>query len=101
MLGIQSAATLLTVGAAVSLATGGYLFLTKVQRVAAARMFARPAELLVVDDLSSALDVHTERLLWKRLPERPDLTCRLHDHGTRSELLGRSDELRQLRESEL
>ena len=34
---------------------------------AAARMFARNAELLVFDDLSSALDVHTERTLWKRL----------------------------------
>jgi ATP-binding cassette subfamily B protein len=30
-------------------------------------MFARGADLLVVDDLSSALDVETERLLWDRL----------------------------------
>jgi ATP-binding cassette, subfamily B, bacterial len=36
----------------------------QVQRSAAARMFARDAELLVVDDLSSALDVETERALW-------------------------------------
>src|SRR3981081_4283610 len=47
----------------------------QVQRVAAARMFARPAELLVVDDLSSALDVETERLLWERLLARKELTC--------------------------
>lgn len=39
----------------------------QVQRVAAARMFARDAELLVFDDLSSALDVETERALWERL----------------------------------
>lgn len=37
------------------------------QRVAAARMFVRNAELLIVDDLSSALDVETEALLWRNL----------------------------------
>jgi len=37
------------------------------QRAAAARMLARPAELLVFDDLSSALDVETEQQLWDRL----------------------------------
>ena len=90
----------------------------QVQRVAAARMFARPAELVVVDDLSSALDVETERLLWERLLERTGLTCvavshrhaalrradqilllengRLADRGTLAELLERSDEMRQL-----
>lgn len=39
----------------------------QVQRAAAARMFVRGAELLVIDDLSSALDVETERVLWDRL----------------------------------
>lgn len=39
----------------------------QVQRAAAARMFVRNAELLVFDDLSSALDVETERVLWERL----------------------------------
>jgi ATP-binding cassette subfamily B protein len=39
----------------------------QVQRAAAARMFMRGAELLVIDDLSSALDVETERTLWERL----------------------------------
>jgi ATP-binding cassette subfamily B protein len=39
----------------------------QVQRAAAARMFVRGAALLVFDDLSSALDVRTEQLLWRRL----------------------------------
>ncbi|CAN5847270.1 ABC transporter ATP-binding protein [soil metagenome] len=39
----------------------------QVQRSAAARMFMRDAELLVFDDLSSALDVDTERRLWDGL----------------------------------
>ena len=39
----------------------------QVQRAAAARALVREAELLVVDDLSSALDVETERVLWERL----------------------------------
>jgi ATP-binding cassette subfamily B protein len=39
----------------------------QVQRAAAARMFARKPDLLVFDDLSSALDVTTEQLLWERL----------------------------------
>jgi len=39
----------------------------QLQRAAASRMFVRDAELLVFDDLSSALDVETERLLWERV----------------------------------
>ena len=41
----------------------------QVQRTAAARMFVRGAELMILDDLSSALDVETEGLLWERLEE--------------------------------
>jgi ATP-binding cassette, subfamily B, bacterial len=44
----------------------------QMQRAAAARMFVRQPELLVFDDLSSALDVETERLLWERLATTPD-----------------------------
>lgn len=39
------------------------------QRVATARSLLTQPELLVVDDLSSALDVGTERELWERLSE--------------------------------
>jgi ATP-binding cassette subfamily B protein len=38
----------------------------QLQRAAAARMFVRQPELLVFDDISSALDVETERKLWER-----------------------------------
>lgn len=48
----------------------------QIQRAAAARMFAREAELLIMDDLSSALDVETEKKLWQGLfsPERTHAT---------------------------
>jgi ATP-binding cassette subfamily B protein len=51
----------------------------QVQR-AAARMFVRDAELLVMDDLSSALDVETETVLWHRLFEQRDITCLAVSH---------------------
>ncbi len=46
----------------------------QIQRVAAARMFVRRPELLICDDLSSALDVETERSLWEQLtaPQTPN-----------------------------
>jgi ATP-binding cassette, subfamily B, bacterial len=39
----------------------------QIQRAAAARMLVREPDLLVVDDLASALDVETERSLWERI----------------------------------
>ena len=39
----------------------------QLQRAAATRMLVRQPELLVFDDLSSALDVETEQALWSRL----------------------------------
>ncbi|WMJ85560.1 ATP-binding cassette domain-containing protein [Anaerocolumna sp. MB42-C2] len=47
----------------------------QIQRVAVARMFARRAELLVFDDISSALDVETENKLWSRLFSGRPATC--------------------------
>jgi ATP-binding cassette subfamily B protein len=52
----------------------------QIQRAAAARMFARTPELLVLDDLSSALDVETERTLWERLLARDGATCLIVSH---------------------
>jgi len=52
----------------------------QVQRSATARMFVRPAALYVFDDLSSALDVETERVLWDRLFARPGVTSLVVSH---------------------
>lgn len=62
----------------------------QVQRTAAARMFAHGAELLVLDDLSSALDVETERELWRRL-FRSEVTCLAVSH--RPAVLERADRI--------
>lgn len=45
------------------------------QRLSAARMFVRDTELFVFDDISSALDVETEEVLWRRAFERENTTC--------------------------
>ncbi|MBA2277196.1 MAG: ABC transporter ATP-binding protein [Chloroflexia bacterium] len=63
----------------------------QLQRGATARMFVRPAELYVVDDLSSALDVDTERILWERLFARADVTCLVVSH--RRAALQRADQI--------
>jgi len=61
------------------------------QRTAAARMFARDPELLVFDDLSSALDVDTERILWERLVGVGTPTCLIVSH--RRPALRRADRI--------
>jgi ATP-binding cassette, subfamily B, bacterial len=52
----------------------------QVQRTALARMLAHEAALLVIDDVSSALDVETERDLWRRLRDRPGATILAVSH---------------------
>lgn len=42
----------------------------QIQRVAAARMLTAGHDFLVIDDLSSALDLDTERKLWERVLEQ-------------------------------
>jgi ATP-binding cassette subfamily B protein len=61
------------------------------QRSAAARMLVRQAELLVFDDLSSALDVETEAVLWERLLAQGDATYLVVSH--RRPVLGRADQI--------
>ena len=61
------------------------------QRAAAARMFVRQPELLVFDDLSSALDVETERQLWERLFTSRSATCLVVSH--RRPVLRRADHI--------
>lgn len=48
-------------------------------RLSAARMFARDAQVLIIDDLTSALDVNTERILWERLRASRQ-TCLIVSH---------------------
>lgn len=89
----------------------------QIQRAAVARMLARPADLLVFDDVSSALDARTEAQLWQGLAQT-DATClvvshrraallradrillmengRITDEGTLPDLLERSEEMRAL-----
>jgi ATP-binding cassette subfamily B protein/ATP-binding cassette subfamily C protein len=71
----------------------------QVQRSAAARMLATEAELLVFDDLSSALDLHTEAELWRRLFAQREATCLVVSH--RRAALERADQILLLDRGEL
>lgn len=91
----------------------------QIQRVAAARAFVRQPELLVLDDLSSALDIETEQQIWQRLPAGSSVLAvtqrrmalrhadqvlvlrdgHLIDSGSPVELLERSVEVRAIMEA--
>jgi len=64
----------------------------QIQRSATARMFVRRPDLLVFDDVSSALDVETERVLWEQLfRDRADVTSLVVSH--RHPALQRADQI--------
>jgi ATP-binding cassette subfamily B protein len=64
----------------------------QVQRTAAARMLVRKPDLLVFDDLSSALDVDTEKRLWEGLlRDDPSITSLVVSH--RHPALRRADQI--------
>ncbi len=62
-------------------------------------MFVRDAELLVFDDLSSALDVETEQTLWERLFAQRTQTCLVVSH--RKAVLQRADWIIVLKEGKV
>jgi ATP-binding cassette, subfamily B, bacterial len=61
----------------------------QIQRAGAARALVRSPQLLVVDDLSSALDVETEARLWERVVDGGFATALLVSH--RTQVLERAD----------
>ena len=65
-------------------------------RTVAARMFARGADLLVFDDLTSGIDVETEEKLWERLSARDGVTALVVSHSMSA--LRRADRIIVLRD---
>ena len=70
------------------MSTAGYLW----------RLLLR-AELLIIDDLSSNVDVNTEAAIWSGLFAEPDLTCLVVSH--RRAALRRADRIVVLAEGRL
>ncbi|GGH50377.1 HlyB/MsbA family ABC transporter [Paenibacillus silvae] len=82
------------IGARGTKLSGGQL-----QRTAAARMFVREAELLVFDDLSSALDVNTEHTMWERIFNSQNATYLVISN--RPAVLRRADQIIVMKDGEV
>jgi ATP-binding cassette subfamily B protein len=63
----------------------------QIQRAATARMLMTESDLFIFDDLSSALDIETERTLWERLFQETGVTCIAVSH--RRAALTRADHI--------
>ncbi|MFC0329765.1 ABC transporter ATP-binding protein [Paenibacillus sepulcri] len=63
----------------------------QIQRAATARMLMTQSDVFLFDDLSSALDIETEKVLWERLFQERDVTCIAVSH--RRAALARADHI--------
>lgn len=88
------------------------------KRIALSRMYAREAEIYVIDDVSSALDTETEKKVWKQVKNQADKTFfissnskyaleiadqivflvngRMEVYGNLEDALGKSENIRQM-----
>ncbi|MEN1987139.1 ABC transporter ATP-binding protein [Paenibacillus hubeiensis] len=71
----------------------------QIQRAATARMLMTGADLLVVDDLSSALDVETEQQVWEGLFKETDMTCIAVSH--RRAALSKADHIIVMKDGQI
>jgi ATP-binding cassette subfamily B protein len=72
----------------------------QIQRSAGARMLTRESQLLVLDDVSSALDVETEQIMWMRLfNARNDVAALVVSH--RHAAMARADRVIVMSEGEV
>lgn len=71
----------------------------QIQRTALARMFARDADLYVMDDISSAVDVVTEQKMWARIKELSNKTFLISSN--RRECLQYADQIIVLKDGKI
>ncbi|MFD1676783.1 ABC transporter ATP-binding protein [Alicyclobacillus fodiniaquatilis] len=83
-----------SVGSKASRLSGG-----QIQRVAVARALVRAPELLVMDDVSSALDAATEQMIWDRITGPRRGTCLIVSH--RLGIMERADHIIVLSEGKI
>jgi ATP-binding cassette subfamily B protein len=71
----------------------------QIQRTAIARMLIRDADLYVMDDVSSAIDVETEKLLWEHITRIHDKTFLIASNS--KYCLERADQIILLKDGEV